>query len=48
MFGIYDNREAARTAARELRKQFPGWIGVARGLTGSESETAWEKDAWTV
>jgi 4-diphosphocytidyl-2-C-methyl-D-erythritol kinase len=48
LFGIFGGRASAQTAALELRKTFSGWIGVARGLTGSETDTAWENDAWTL
>jgi 4-diphosphocytidyl-2-C-methyl-D-erythritol kinase len=48
VFGLFPGLEAARSAARQIRRHFPDWLAVARGLTGQETSTAWEKDIWMI
>ncbi len=48
LFGLFHTQEAAWQAGQRLRRTFQGWLAVARGLTGPEAETAWEKDVWTI
>jgi 4-diphosphocytidyl-2-C-methyl-D-erythritol kinase len=48
LFGLFHTQEAACQAGQRLRRTFQGWLAVARGLTGPESETTWEKDVWTI
>ncbi|MFZ5449180.1 MAG: 4-(cytidine 5'-diphospho)-2-C-methyl-D-erythritol kinase [Thermodesulfobacteriota bacterium] len=48
LFGLFHTREEARQAGLRLRRTFRGWLVAARGLTGSESETTWENDVWTI
>lgn len=48
LFGLFHNREAAHQAGLTLRRTFRGWLTVARGLTGPESETTWEHHVWTI
>jgi 4-diphosphocytidyl-2-C-methyl-D-erythritol kinase len=48
LFGLFHTREAAHQAGLKLRRTFRGWLTVARGLTGPESETTWEHHAWTI
>jgi 4-diphosphocytidyl-2-C-methyl-D-erythritol kinase len=48
LFGLFHTREAAQQAGLILRRTFRGWLTVARGLTGPESETSWEHDVWTI
>jgi 4-diphosphocytidyl-2-C-methyl-D-erythritol kinase len=46
IFGLFSTLKAAREAARQLRRTFQGWMVLARGLTGSETDLAWENQAW--
>jgi len=48
LFGLFHTREAAHQAGLKLRRTFRGWLTVARGLTGPESETTWEHHVWTI
>lgn len=48
LFGLFYTQEAAYQAGQRLRRTFRGWLAVARGLTGPEPETTWEKDVWTI
>ena len=48
VFGLFATAEAARAAATEVRRTFKGWLTVARGLTGRETDLGWEKDTWTI
>ncbi len=48
LFGLFHTREAAHQAGLTLRRTFQGWLTVARGLTGPESETTWEHHVWTI
>jgi 4-diphosphocytidyl-2-C-methyl-D-erythritol kinase len=48
LFGLFHTREAAHEAGLRLRRTFPGWLAVARGLTGTEPESTWERDVWTI
>jgi len=47
LFGLFGDREGAWAAAQELRSPFPGWLAVARGLTGTEA-AGWEEEAWII
>lgn len=47
MFGLFFTHEAAREAAARLRESFPGWLALARGLSGADAELAWESQVWT-
>ena len=42
IFGLFPTWEAVKEAARALRQSFPGWLAVAQGLTGQETDNAWE------
>lgn len=48
LFGLFSSVDEAQKAAQELRGSFPGWLAVARGLTGKESPDSWENQAWTI
>jgi 4-diphosphocytidyl-2-C-methyl-D-erythritol kinase len=48
LFGLFVSKEAAHQAGLKLRRDFGGWLAVARGLTGPEPEATWENDAWTI
>lgn len=48
LFGIFATSEGALDAARTLRRTFPGWLAVARGLTGAEPDAGWEEQVWMV
>ena len=48
VFGLFDSPEAAREAGRRLRKSFTGWLAVAQGLTGQETDTTWENRVWMI
>ncbi|MEW6657519.1 MAG: 4-(cytidine 5'-diphospho)-2-C-methyl-D-erythritol kinase [Thermodesulfobacteriota bacterium] len=48
LFGLFPTLEAARQAGRELRGAFPGWMALARGLTGREKDTAWGDQTWMI
>lgn len=48
LFGLFPTREAAQQAGRQLRRTFPGWLAVARGLIGPEPETTWEHHVWMI
>jgi 4-diphosphocytidyl-2-C-methyl-D-erythritol kinase len=48
IFGLFPTWEAAVEAARALRRSFPGWLAVAQGLTGQETDTTWESLVWTI
>ena len=47
IFGLFATREAAQDAARALRQSFQGWLAVAQGLTGRETDNTWESRVWT-
>ncbi len=46
VFGLFATWEAAREAARVLRRSFPGWLAAAQGLTGRETDNDWERHLW--
>lgn len=48
LFGLFSTREAAHEAGLRLRRTFPGWLAVARGLTGPEPESTWEHHVWMI
>lgn len=48
LFGLFPSWEEARQAGQELRRDFPGWMAVARGLTGQEATTAWGDQIWMI
>ncbi len=48
VFGLFPGPEQAREAAQEVRRTLSGWLAVARGLTGQEPATIWEKDVWMI
>ena len=48
LFGVFPTLEAAREAGRNLRRSFTGWLAVAQGLTGQETDTTWEKRVWMI
>lgn len=47
LFGLFWEKEAALKAARALRPAGPGWLAVARGLTGAEPP-GWEDEVWMI
>ncbi len=48
IFGLFATWEAAREAARTLRQSsFQGWLAVAQGLSGRETDNTWESRVWT-
>ncbi len=47
IFGLFATWEAAQVAARALRQAFQGWLAVAQGLTGRETDNNWESRVWT-
>jgi 4-diphosphocytidyl-2-C-methyl-D-erythritol kinase len=48
LFGLFPSLDAARQAGQELRRDFPGWMAIARGLTGQEATTTWGDQIWMV
>lgn len=48
LFGLFPTLEAARQAGQEMRGTFPGWIALARGLTGQETDALGGEQAWMV
>jgi 4-diphosphocytidyl-2C-methyl-D-erythritol kinase len=42
LFGLFHDREAAETAATQLRQHFSGWLAVARGLTRAQGAAGLE------
>jgi 4-diphosphocytidyl-2-C-methyl-D-erythritol kinase len=48
LFGLFPTLEAARQAGGELRGVFPGWMALARGLTGQEVDMAWGDQTWMI
>ena len=48
LFGLFPTLEAARQAGQELRGTFPGWMALARGLTGLETEAVWGEQVWMI
>lgn len=48
IFGLFPTWEAVKEAARALRQSFPGWLAGAQGLTGQETDNAWESLVWTI
>jgi len=48
LFGLFTDQDAAREAARAMRRHFSGWLAVARGLTQMEHNTGWESQVWTI
>ena len=48
IFGLFATWEAAQEAARALRQSFQGWLAVAQGLTGRETDNTWESRVWTI
>lgn len=47
LFGLFGEQGAALAAARELRREFAGWLAVTRGLTGQEPP-GWEDEVWMI
>lgn len=47
LFGLFGEQAAALAAARELRREFAGWLAVTRGLTGQEPP-GWENEVWMI
>ena len=48
LFGLFPTLEAARQAGQEMRGTFPGWMALARGLTGEETEALGGEQAWMI
>lgn len=48
LFGVFPSLEGAREAGRELRGTFPGWMALARGLTGLEGNEIWWEQTWMI
>ena len=48
LFGLFPTLEAARQAGQELRGTFTGWMALARGLTGQESQTPGGEQIWMI
>jgi len=48
IFGLFSTLKAAREAGEEMRRTFAGWMALCRGLTGQESDTAWENQTWMI
>jgi 4-diphosphocytidyl-2-C-methyl-D-erythritol kinase len=48
LFGLFATPEAAREAGRLLKPAFTGWLAAVRGLTGRETDAAWEKQVWMI
>jgi len=48
IFGLFPTLEAAREAGRHLRRSFSGWLAVAQGLTGQETDLTWENQVWMI
>ena len=46
IFGLFPTWEAAREGARALRESFQGWLAVAQGLTGRETDDTWGSRIW--
>jgi 4-diphosphocytidyl-2-C-methyl-D-erythritol kinase len=46
IFGLFSTWEAAQEGARALRRSFQGWLAVAQGLTGQETDYTWEHRIW--
>jgi 4-diphosphocytidyl-2-C-methyl-D-erythritol kinase len=46
IFGLFPTWKSALEGARALRRSFPGWLAVAQGLTGQETDYTWEKRIW--
>lgn len=46
IFSLFATLETARHAAQELRRTFPGWMALCRGLTGLSTDTSWENEIW--
>jgi 4-diphosphocytidyl-2-C-methyl-D-erythritol kinase len=48
LFGLFFRQDTALKAARKIRRHFPGWLAIARGLTQGEGEGDWENEAWII
>lgn len=48
LFALFDSLDAARDAARGMRRHFSGWMTITRGLTGPAEDPGWENDTWMV
>jgi 4-diphosphocytidyl-2-C-methyl-D-erythritol kinase len=48
VFGLFPTLEAAREAGRRVRRSFSGWLAVAQGLTGQETDLTWENQVWMI
>jgi 4-diphosphocytidyl-2-C-methyl-D-erythritol kinase len=48
VFGLFPTLEAARDAGRRVRRSFSGWLAVAQGLTGQETDLTWENRVWMI
>jgi len=48
VFGLFPTLEAAREAGRRVRRSFSGWLAVAQGLTGQETDLTWENRVWMI
>lgn len=47
-FGVFPSLEGAYEAGQTLRRILKGWLAVAQGLTGHESESVWENRVWMI
>jgi 4-diphosphocytidyl-2-C-methyl-D-erythritol kinase len=48
IFALFTDLEAAREAGRLMRQSFAGWLAVAQGLTGRETDATWENKVWMI
>ncbi|MFZ5451776.1 MAG: 4-(cytidine 5'-diphospho)-2-C-methyl-D-erythritol kinase [Thermodesulfobacteriota bacterium] len=48
LFGLFPTLAAARQAGQEMRGAFKGWMALARGLTGEETDALGGEQAWMV
>jgi 4-diphosphocytidyl-2-C-methyl-D-erythritol kinase len=48
LFGIFPSAETAMEAARGLRREYGGWLAVARGVGAGEPEAAWKEAVWII
>jgi 4-diphosphocytidyl-2-C-methyl-D-erythritol kinase len=48
LFALFNSLDAAKGAAREMRREFPGWMAITQGLTGLPEDAGGENDTWMV
>jgi 4-diphosphocytidyl-2-C-methyl-D-erythritol kinase len=48
IFGIFPSLREAQEAGAAVRRFFPGWLAVAQGLTGKETDATWENRVWMI